>query len=306
MSFDIKKEIKRYIMMIIACILYAFSLDCFLISNNIVAGGISGLSTLLAKYIPISVGLLIIICNIPILIISFLREGTKFTINCLITTLTLGLMTSLLEYLPPVVEGDSLMGAVFGGVIQGAAIGLFCKYRVSSGGTELVGRFLHTLIPAFSIPVFTALLDGVIVVSGAICMKSIENVLYALIVIFLSAKVSDLVIVGMNKSKLCYIISSKPDEVGEFLIKNSPKNSPRGITKLNGVGMYTKNEKGILMTVVKRSQLTLVKELVAQVDDKAFVIVSETSEVLGNGFKQIKDEDMISLENRKKKQSKKA
>lgn len=302
MSFDLKKEIKRYIMMIIACVLYAFSLDCFLISNNIVAGGISGLSTLLAKYIPISVGILIIICNIPILIISFLREGTKFTINCLITTVTLGLITTAFEYLPPVVEGDSLMGAVFGGVIQGVAIGLFCKYRVSSGGTELVGRFLHTLIPALSIPVFTAFLDGIIVISGAICMKSIENVLYALIVIFLSAKVSDLVLVGLNKSKLCYIISTKPDEVGEFLIQNSP----RGVTKLSGVGMYTKKEKGILMTVVRKGGLQTLKELVAQIDENAFVIVSDTSEVLGNGFKQIKDEDMISSENRKKKSTKKA
>lgn len=281
-------------MMIIACALYAFSLDCFLIPNSIVAGGISGLATLLNKYIPVSVGLIIICLNIPILIISIFQEGIKFTVNCLVTTVTLGLTTTLFENIPPIVENDGLMGAVFGGVIQGIAIGLFCKYRVSSGGTELLGRFLHNMMPFLSIPVFTAMLDGVIVIAGAVCMKSISNVLYALIVIFLSAKLSDMIIIGLNRSKLCYIVTDMPDEIGNYLISRSP----RGVTKLDGVGMYSKLNKGILMTVVKAGQLNELKEMVSAIDSKAFVIVSETSEVLGNGFKEIKNEDMLAHEKR--------
>lgn len=97
MNINLKKEIKRYFMMILACVLYAFSLDCFLVPNSIVAGGISGLATLLSRYIPISVGIIIIACNIPILIISFFEEGVKFTINCLVTTVCLGLATTLLQ-----------------------------------------------------------------------------------------------------------------------------------------------------------------------------------------------------------------
>lgn len=192
------------------------------------------------------------------------------------------------------------MGAVFGGVIQGVAIGLFCKYRVSSGGTELLGRFLHNLMPFLSIPVFTAMLDGIIVVSGAICMKSISNVLYALIVIFLSAKMSDMIIIGLNRSKLCYIVTDMPDEIGNYLINHSP----RGVTKIDGVGMYSKLDKGILMTVVKAGQLNELKEMVSAIDSKAFVIVSDTSEVLGNGFKEIKNEDMLAHEKRFKMKKK--
>lgn len=300
MNINLKKEIKRYFMMILACVLYAFSLDCFLVPNSIVAGGISGLATLLSRYIPISVGIIIIACNIPILIISFFEEGVKFTINCLVTTVCLGLATTLFERVPAIVKDNGLMGAVFGGVIQGVAIGLFCKYRVSSGGTELLGRFLHNLMPFLSIPVFTAMLDGIIVVSGAICMKSISNVLYALIVIFLSAKMSDMIIIGLNRSKLCYIVTDMPDEIGNYLINHSP----RGVTKIDGVGMYSKLDKGILMTVVKAGQLNELKEMVSAIDSKAFVIVSDTSEVLGNGFKEIKNEDMLAHEKRFKMKKK--
>ena len=300
MKLEVKREIKRYIMMVVACCLYAFSLDCFLVPNNIVAGGISGLSVVLANYIPISKGVIIIMCNIPILLICIKQEGIKFTINCLITTGVLGLMTSLFEFIPPVVKDDGIMGAVFGGVIQGVSIGIFCKYRVSSGGTELLGRFLHNRIPAISIPIFTGTLDGVIVIAGAVVCRNIQNVLFALIVIFLASKLTDMVITGLNKSKICYIITDKADMVGEYLINHSP----RGVTKMDGIGMYTRLPKGVLMTVVKAGQLTELREMVSDLDPQAFIIVSDTSEVLGNGFKNIKSEDMLEHEKRKKSKKK--
>ena len=105
-----------------------------------------------------------------------------------------------------------------------------------------------------------------------------------------------MIIIGLNKSKLCYIVTDMPDEIGNYLISHSP----RGVTKLEGVGMYSKVNKGVLMTVVKAGQLNELKEMVSSIDSKAFVIVSDTSEVLGNGFKEIKNEDMVAHENRLK------
>lgn len=285
---QIMHEVRRYIFMVIACILYAFSLECFLVPSEIVAGGISGLATVINRFVNLEVGIIIIILNIPILLICIKQMGIKFTVNCLITTLVLGFTTTLFAYADPIVKDDRIISAVFGGFIQGIAIGLFCKYRVSSGGTELLGRFMHNVLKFLSIPVFTAIFDGIIVITGAIVMKDVSNVFYALIVIFISSRMSDMILVGINQSKLCYIISDEAENIGEFLIHHSP----RGVTKISGVGMYTKMEKGILMTVVKAHQVQELKEVVMALDPKAFVIVSQTYEVLGNGFKLIdKDEE---------------
>lgn len=297
MKKEVKKEIRRYFFMVVACVLYAFALECFLVPSSIVAGGISGLATVIHKFINLEVGVIIILCNIPILIISVKSQGIKFTLNCLITTLVLGTATTLMSKFDQIVKDERMLNAVFGGLIQGAAIGLFCKYRVSSGGTELVGRFLHNLFRGISIPVFTAILDSIIVITGAIVMKDVSNLFYALIVIFISSKISDMILVGLNNSKLCYIITDYPDKIGDFLISHSP----RGVTKIDGIGMYTKTQKGVLMTVVKNNQIQELKEFVTVLDSNAFVIVSNTTEVLGNGFKTINEDEELSLKKEKLK-----
>ena len=118
---------------------------------------------------------------------------------------------------------------------------------------------------------------------GAICLSSLENILYALILIFVSAKVSDIVLLGLAKAKLCYIITDKGVQISEFLLKNSP----RGITMLQGEGMYTHKEHGVLLTCVKSTQIAMLKSTVKAMDENAFVIVCEAHEVYGKGFHQI-------------------
>ena len=208
--------------------------------------------------------------------------------SALLSDALLGLqepLRDLLAFLPQVTD-QPLLGALYGGVLQGVAIGLFVKYAVSSGGTELLGRVLRPLLPGLTIPQVIALLDGAVVLAGAVVLHNPENVLYALIVILVSSRVSDMVITGFAKSKLCYIITDRPEEVADLLLQNSP----RGVTNLNGTGMYARAPKGVLMTCVKARQLGQLKQLVSAVDPDAFVIVSETTEVLGKGFKQIDEE----------------
>ena len=117
---------------------------------------------------------------------------------------------------------------------------------------------------------------------GAIVLQNPENILYALILIFISAKVSDMIIVGLSKAKMCYIITTKPYEVSDYLIAHSP----RGITLVNGVGMYSRTEKGVLLTCVKNRQIVPLRKSVKMIDENAFVIVCEATEVYGKGFHQ--------------------
>ena len=139
-------------------------------------------------------------------------------------------------------------------------------------------------MPFGSIATHVALFDGLVVVVGAFVLDNPENVLHALILIFVSAKVSDLIVMGLSKAKMCYIITTKAEEISEFLISHSP----RGVTLINGQGMFSKQPKGVLMTCVKSIQIEALKNMVKQLDEGAFVIVCDANEVYGKGFNRIK------------------
>ena len=154
---------------------------------------------------------------------------------------------------------------------------------MSSGGTELLGRLTYHVIPYGSIATHVACFDGAVVLLGAIMLKEPANVLYALILIFVSAKLSDMVVYGFTKSKMCYVITEKAEEISEFLISHSP----RGVTLVNGEGMYSKTPKGVLLTCVKNNQVVGLKNAIKQLDENAFVIVCDANEVYGKGFNRI-------------------
>lgn len=278
------KIIVDYIFMIIGCICYALSLRMFLIPNSIVGGGVSGVATIIELTTGLPAGLFILLINLPILVMGFKLMGWKFILNCLITSASLSGITELIALFGDIsITDNKILASAYGGILQGLGIGCFIKFNMSSGGTELLGRITHRLIPVFSIATHVAILDAAVVVSGAIILLNPENVLYALILIFISAKVSDLIVSGLNKAKLCYIITDKPEEISDFLISHSP----RGVTLLNGEGMFSKTPKGVLLTCVKFNQISSLKDWVKQIDKKAFVIMTDANEVYGKGFADI-------------------
>lgn len=283
MKRKILEEIRGYIGMLVGCLLYGLSTSLFLAPTEIVAGGASGLAVLInLLYNKISVGTLLLLINLPIMLLGLKYQGWKFILRCLLTVATLSVITDLLALLPSPTE-DSVLASLYGGICQGVGIGMFVKYQFSSGGTELLGRVLAKFIKGLSIPVCVGILDGAIVIFGAIVTQNPANMLHALIVIFVSTKVSEMILVGFDKSKLCIIISDKGAEISAALLENSP----RGVTMLEGQGMYTHNERNVLLTCVKNHQLTQLKQIVKSVDEKAFIIINESVEVRGQGFKAL-------------------
>lgn len=277
------ERIKGYWFMLLACVAYALSTDLFLAPNAIVAGGVSGLSVLihfLNGKIPI--GAVSIAINIPILILGIRFCGWKFIFKCLLTIACLGVATDLLSFLPRMTD-NPILASLYGGICQGIGIGLFVRYEFSSGGTELLGRLISDWAKVIKIPVCVGILDGIVVVLGAVFTKNPDNMLHALIVVFVSIKVSEMIIMGLEKSKLCIIISDKGKEISDLLLKNSP----RGVTMLEGEGMYTEKEHNVLLTCVKNRQLSQLKQLVRSVDETAFIIINESVEVRGKGFQRL-------------------
>ena len=277
------KEIKRYFFMVVGCFCYALSLQTFLIPNKIVGGGVSGAASLIEILSGLPAGLFIVLLNIPILIFGFKLMGWKFIVRCFITTACLGLATEILSWFVPPITDNPILAAAYGGVLQGIGIGLFIKFETSSGGTELLGRITQHVLPVGSIATHVAVFDAIVVIVGAITLRNLENILYALILIFISVKVSDLIVLGLNKAKMCYIITTKAEEISDFLISHSP----RGITLVQGQGMYTKAPKEVLLTCVKNSQVAHLKSWIKQLDEDAFVVVTDATEVYGKGFMHI-------------------
>ena len=279
----ILQEINGYIGMLIGCVAYGSSTSLFLARNEIIAGGASGLAVLINYLNPaLTVGLMLLCINLPILLLGIKYQGWKFILRCLLTVATLSLVTDLLAKAPLMTE-DTVLASLYGGICQGIGLGLFVRFQFSSGGTELLGRIMRRFFKGLNIPVCVGILDAAIVIVGAIITKNPSNLLHALIVIFLSTKVSELILVGFEKSKLCIIISDKGEEISAELLKNSP----RGVTMLDGQGMYTHKGHNVLLTCVKNYQLTQLKQIVKSVDEYAFIIVNESVEVRGQGFKSL-------------------
>ncbi len=281
----INPQVECYLFMVLGGIFYGLAINLFMQPSHIVAGGATGIALIINAKTNLATGMLSICINVPILLLGLKTQGWRFILRCFLTTAVVGFCTDGLSFLPAM-TANPILAALYGGICQGIAIGFFIKYAVSSGGTELLGRVIRPLMPGLSIPQTIALLDGAVVLAGAILLHNPENVLHALIVIFVSSQVSDMVITGFAKAKLCYIITEKPEVVADVLLKNSP----RGVTNLHATGMYARLPKGVLMTCVKAKQLHQLKLLISEVDPDAFVIVSETTEVLGKGFKQIDEE----------------
>ena len=279
------KEAKGYMFMLLGCIAYAMSTSLFLAPNEIIAGGVTGLAVLI-NYLNenVLIGMVSIAINVPMLILGIKFQGLKFVIRCLITVATLGIVTDLLSFFNPLTN-DGVLASIYGGICQGVGIGLFIKYEFSSGGTELLGRLINRILKWLSIPILVGILDGVIVIVGSIVTKNPQNMLHALIVVFISAKVSEIVLVGLETSKLCIVITDKGEEMGKTLVEKSP----RGVTLMDGKGMYTGKNHDVLMTCVKNRQLPQFKQIVHYIDANAFVIVTESKEVRGKGFKEWED-----------------
>ena len=283
LNFKAWKVFRGYAAMLLGCLMYALSLNLFLAPHAIVAGGISGVSVMVNFLNPnVQIGFLTILLNLPILALAIKFLGWRFVGKCLITILSLGLLTDLFPALPAITT-DPLLACLYGGVCQGIGIGLFVKYEFSSGGTELLARLISQWTKIIKIPVCVGILDGVVVLIGTIVTHNINNMLYALIVIFVSTKLSETVLMGLEKSKCCIIISDKGKEISQALIQKSP----RGITMLDGEGMYTASPHKVLLTCVKNRQLMQLKQIVAEVDPSAFIIINDSVEVRGKGFQRL-------------------
>ncbi len=263
-------------------LLTALGLDIFLVPAKIAAGGVSGMATVLHYLLGFPVGVTMLVLNVPLFIMAVYRLGLKFGFRSLYGTISLSFFVDALAPFMPVVTRDLLLAGIFGGVLVGLGLGLVFKYRGTTGGTDLAAAIIRTYTGA-NVGQILFLVDGVVVLAAGVSFKSWELAMYALITIFVTAWLIDLVQEGISYAKAFFIISGDPDKMAGVVLREID----RGVTVLRGKGAYSGVERDVLLVVVNRSEVTRLKDLVRQVDSRAFVILTDVHEVLGEGFKPL-------------------
>ncbi|MEK3798546.1 YitT family protein [Peribacillus sp. FSL H8-0477] len=272
------EKLIEYGLVLIGSAIIAIGFNVFLLPNRIASGGVSGISTITDALMHWEPAFVQWAFNIPLFIAGLIFLGMHFGAKSLVGTLFLPFIVFLTKDWEPWTE-DALLGAICGGIMVGLGLGIVFRGKASTGGTDLAAQIIHKYTH-FSLGTCVAMIDGLIVLWAAIVFD-IEQGLYALIGLYVTSKTIDLIQVGIHRSKTVMIITNNEVEVRDAIINEIN----RGVTRLTGMGGYTDDARPLLMCVVDQSEFTKLKQLIKTVDPKAFVVVMDASEVLGEGFK---------------------
>ena len=277
MSNKYLQFIKEYIIVALACVVMAFNINYFFVRNKLAEGGVSGLSLIIHYLSNIDVSYLYFALNIPLIILAYIFLGKNFLLKTFFATFVLSVFLKVFASFSEPLD-DILLAAIFGGAINGIAIGIVFYAGGSTGGMDIVAKIVnkYTGIPISRILLATdfIVLSIVAVIFGKVIF------MYTLISLVISSKMIDIIQVGIYSAKGVTIITTKEDEIRKRIIEDTG----RGITLIDAKGGYTQKEIGMLYCVVGQYQLIKVKTIVKEVDPSAFMIVADVHEVIGNGF----------------------
>lgn len=263
---------------LVGSFILAASFNLFLAPSGIASGGVSGLSILIKKIFGVNPAITQWVFNIPLFLLALWLLGKKFAANALLGSFIFPLFVLLTESFNPPTD-NPLLAALYGGIGVGIGLAIVFRGGGSTGGLDFLAQIMNRYA-YIKYNYAVAILDGFVIITAAFVISP-ENSLYALISLFVTSKVIDFIQNGMKLSKVAFIISDHTDELEKAILHDLD----RGFTKLDGQGGYTGTNKNVLMVVVPQSEVTKLKQTVARLDRKAFVIISDTAEVLGEGFK---------------------
>lgn len=265
----------------IGTIFMAVGINSFIAPNHIAPGGASGLAVLINYMSGLPIGIMIFVVNLPLFILAWKYLGRQFIYKTVRSTIILTISVDYLTKWIPIYDGNDMLAALFGGVLMGAGLSIVFMNGSTTGGTDIAGKLFRLRYPHISMGQIMLVVDLFIVTLSAIVYKNIESALYAVILLYASSKVIDAFLYGIDVGKMVLIVSEESDEIA----KKISKVLQRGVTVLYGKGVYSNDKKEILLAAVKRSEFSKLKSCIYSVDPRAFVIVADAGQVLGEGFK---------------------
>jgi uncharacterized membrane-anchored protein YitT (DUF2179 family) len=280
MSTSLREELKNDLLVVVGLLVAAAAYRMYLIPNQVVNGGFTGVGQLLNHATGISVGLVNIALNVPLFLISMKSMGLRFGVRSLIAMV---LMSLLIDHIPlPPATDDMLLASVYGGAISGIGFGLVLCGNATTGGTDMLAALLHRLVPVIKVSYAIFMIDGLVIIASAFVFEA-QAAMYGLISAFLCNVLIDLVLEGPNSAHSYFIISDKSEAIAEKIMHEMN----RGVTGLEAVGMYSQQHKQVLLCVVNRFEAMRLRRIIFEADPHAFVVANKAKEVLGEGFKSM-------------------
>ena len=268
---------------IAGCSCYAFSTAMFTAPNHIAAGGATGLAIVLNYVAPqIQIGTWSLIINIPLFILAWRVIGLKFIFRSAIVTAMLSLIIDLFSLFIPAYTGNPLLAVVFGGVCNGTGLALIFLRGATSGGSDILARVLRTKIQYIPMGRMILFIDCIVILVSGFVFKSLESVLYALIVVFISSKTIDSILYRTGSGKLLMVVPDNARKMSDAITSEMH----RGVTLLPVRGGYTGKEKSMLIIAVRNNEVSTAYRIIHEFEPKPFIIISDAGEILGEGFKR--------------------
>lgn len=263
-------------------IVYSLSVVIFIQPLKLPLGGVTGIALILNYLWHLPTGVMIIIMNIPLFLLSFRFLGRRFFAYTLVANLVSSTMLDVWGILGiiPTFEGEPLLGALYGGLFMGAGIGIIFSRGATTGGSDILSKIIQRRT-GHSVARINLLINAVVIVVASVVYQSVEAALYAMIIQYVNSVTIDAILTGMDNSSTALIITHDPEGVAQTVLTNLH----RGVTMLTGTGMYTRSPRATLLCVVRGPEVTVLKRMIMQQDPDAFLIMLTTREVLGKGFK---------------------
>ena len=285
--YKIYFSIQDYLMILFGTLLYGFGFNAFILSNEIVTGGVSGICALIffatGGAIPVSVSYFVI--NVVLLLAALKILGFKFLIKTIFGVFSLSASLSFFEWLlkgNPILHDQPFMAIMIGALLCGAGLGLVFSTGYSTGGTDLLSSILHKYMPQVPIARILFCLDAAVIAAGIFTFGS-HSAAYAVFAVFLSSKVMDLILTGVRAGKQIWIISEEYQKIGSQILEELH----RGVTSLDGRGVYSNRKKNVLVCLASAREIARILQIVEKNDDNAFVFIQDVKEIMGEGFVKI-------------------
>lgn len=274
-----RKVFQRILLITLGASLMAVGLEIFLVPNNVIDGGITGISIMLSYVTGMKLGIFLFILNIPFFFIGYKQIGKTFALSTLYGIIVLSIVTTLLHPVQPFTQ-DILLATVFGGIILGIGVGIVIRYGGSLDGTEILAILFNNKLP-FSVGEIIMFFN-LFILGSAGFVFTWDRAMYSLIAYFVAYKTIDITITGLDESKSIWIISDNAKQIGDTILNRLG----RGVTYINGEGAYSGDDKKVIFCVINRLEEAKLKEIVSENDDSAFLAVADIAEVRGGRFKK--------------------
>lgn len=271
--------IKKYLILIIGSLIYSAGLEIFLVPNNIIDGGIVGISIMASYLTGIPFGVYMLVLNLPFLYLGYKQIGKTFAISTIISIIALSIFSEFLEPVPRITE-DYFLAAIFGGIIAGAGVGLVIRQGGSLDGTEITAIILDRKT-SFSVGE-VVMFFNLFILGAAGFVFGWDKAMYSLVAYFIISKMIDVVLKGLDESYAVMIVSDEYEEIADALMHRLG----RGVTYLHGQGAYTGDDKQVLYCVVTRLEVVKLKEIALEKDETAFVTINPVHDIVGGRFKK--------------------